>query len=519
MTTCAIYIRKSREDKDRQSHRLTVQREQLPAHALAQGWTPLIYDDGHASAAKGKADDLRERGRLEADIRSGKINVILCIELSRLSRDETLADYLAWLNLCAAHKVKLATMGRILDPSQTSDWMLLLMEGGFSSVEMKILQSRMAEGRQQAHSAGKWLGGVPPAPYVYDKQAGRPVVDPAQLAEMQTIWTLAETHSVHSIAGQLNRPEIFIRRAIADDRLLMCQALRRDPESLDLIPCDWQPVIDADQAERIRAGRRTRKNVPGVRRKAAALLSNLSLLRCGFCGHSVKTWANSKIRKDGSRYDYYGCKTKNSSGDCPQSRLIFQAELNDKVLTNIFRTLAKVDDLKRAWTLSQQQGDLPAQLKQLEREERDANTQKSRLIEAVAEGLLTAADIKDKRNKIDTTLDSIHSQRKALLGQIATPPDWDSLTLTRDDFDLLEEEEQREFLRAVLGRITIFSGHAILTYTFPRHLNGDPTARINFDPPVRRHHKSLPASFSDKPLKNAEKNESRDRYQTRTMKK
>lgn len=33
----AIYIRKSREDKDKHAHRLTVQREQLPAHALAQG--------------------------------------------------------------------------------------------------------------------------------------------------------------------------------------------------------------------------------------------------------------------------------------------------------------------------------------------------------------------------------------------------------------------------------------------------------------------------------------------------
>ncbi|MBE0653119.1 MAG: recombinase family protein, partial [Bacteroidales bacterium] len=100
MLSCAIYIRKSREDKSKPAHRLTVQREQLPAYAKAQGWTSLIYDDGHASAARGKTEDLQQRNRLESDIRAGKINIILTIELSRLSRDDSMQDYTAWLHLC-----------------------------------------------------------------------------------------------------------------------------------------------------------------------------------------------------------------------------------------------------------------------------------------------------------------------------------------------------------------------------------------------------------------------------------
>jgi DNA invertase Pin-like site-specific DNA recombinase len=139
--TAAVYIRKSRKDADKPSHRLTVQREHLPAYAKAQGWQVEIYDDGHASAARGKTEDLRERARLEDDIRASRIDIILTIELSRLSRDDSLQDYVAWLHLCGEHGVKLATMSRILDPAQHSDWMLLLMEGGFSSVEMKVLQA------------------------------------------------------------------------------------------------------------------------------------------------------------------------------------------------------------------------------------------------------------------------------------------------------------------------------------------------------------------------------------------
>ena len=169
--------------------------------------------------------------------------MILTIELSRLSRDETLEDYLAWLNLCSSHGVKLATPSRILDPSQHSDWMLLLMEGGFSSVEMKVLQARMKEGRAEAFRKGKWLGGSPPPPYVYDKATGSLQVDPDQLAKMSRLWSLTETKSAREISEALDMPPIAVRRAISEERLLFYQALREDPQTGELIPCDWPPVM------------------------------------------------------------------------------------------------------------------------------------------------------------------------------------------------------------------------------------------------------------------------------------
>jgi hypothetical protein len=229
---------------------------------------------------------------------------------------------------------------------------------------------------------------------------------------------------------------------------------------------------------------------------SAALLSNLDLLYCGFCGRTVKTWSNSKTRRDGSRLDYYGCQIKSDRGACPQSRMIQQPELNERVLANLFRTLRKIDDLKRAWFLSQEQGDIPTELQGLDRAERTAIAQKTRLVEAVAEGLLTSSDVKAKRAEIDAALDVITTRRQSLLRQLAAPPDWDNLLQNRDDFDLLTNEEQREFLTLVLARVDIYSGHALITYRFPRHPNGDPTSRINFPPPKRPHHPSPPKKFT-----------------------
>ena len=93
---CAIYIRKSREQDNSPSYRLTVQRNQLPKFAQERDWISEVYDDGHASAARGKVEHLPERSRLEEDIKKGKVDIILVIELSRLSRDDTMQDYIAW---------------------------------------------------------------------------------------------------------------------------------------------------------------------------------------------------------------------------------------------------------------------------------------------------------------------------------------------------------------------------------------------------------------------------------------
>lgn len=104
MIRAAVYIRKSREDKTKPGYRLSLQRRQLPAHAGSQGWHAAIYDDGHASAARGKIEDFKERSRLKADIRANKIDIVVVIGLSRLSRDDSLQDYVAWLFYQALRK-------------------------------------------------------------------------------------------------------------------------------------------------------------------------------------------------------------------------------------------------------------------------------------------------------------------------------------------------------------------------------------------------------------------------------
>jgi DNA invertase Pin-like site-specific DNA recombinase len=489
MTTAAVYIRKSREDKESPAYRLTVQREQLPAYAVSQGWQPIIYDDGYASAAHGKTENLHERARMEADIRAGKIDLILTIELSRLSRDDTLEDYLSWLNLCGEHGVCLSTMSRILDPRQHSDWMLLLMEGGFSSVEMRRLRERMEEGRAEAYREGKWLGGTPPPPYVYDHATGQICVDEGRLEHCRRIWAMAENRSAKSVAEEQGLAEITVRRMLSDDRLLFYQGLRKTPAG-EILAGQWPAVMDQDQAERIRMARRTRRNGPEERRPHAALLSNLGLLVCGYCGRTVKTWYNSRTRNDGTRLDYYGCQVKNSAGECPRSRLIPQPVLEERVIENVFNTLSRLDDLIDYWG-SHQTGDITTQLKQFNAEAAAVKEQKERLVAAIAAGVIEFADAKKQREALVAKLDDIGAKRQDLISSRQDPPDWEALrSISRETFLLESDQKQRRFLKGVLSEVRVFSTYALLAYAFPREPDGNRIARIHFPPPQRGRRRS-----------------------------
>lgn len=474
MTRCAIYIRKSRDDGP--SHRLTIQREQLPAHARNQGWAVCIYDDGHASAARGKAEDLVERGRLEADIRAGKVDLILCIELSRLSRDDSMQDYTAWLHLCSQHRVKLATPSRILDPAQHSDWMLLLMEGGFSSVEMKVLQARMKEGRQQAYRAGKYLGGNPPIPYRYDRAQGL-IVDPDQLPAFRKLIKLAETLPAKEVARRVGLPHIAVRRAIADDRLLFYQALRIDPDTGETLPGQWPAVIDSDQAAKIRAAR-IHKRSGYHRQKYAGLLSNMGLLICAYCGRPYRAGVAGRTRKDGTKLKYYGCPGKDHKGECPESRMIQQHTIDAAVETNLLGTLARLEDLHQLW-ISNRQTDPAARIADLDREATTLRTKKQRLVAAIAEGIIDWSDAKTQSTQIETALADLQQRRQAIANTTTEPPPWDALATIADTWPDLDATDQRAAIRSTIEQIRISATYMVIIYKFPRNADGTTTSRVH----------------------------------------
>ena len=485
---CGIYIRKSRKERDKGdvkaiSHRLTLQREELPEFARAQGWTYEVYDDGYASAARGKIEDLKERARLEADIRAGKINVILCIELERLSRDDTAEDYFRWLSMCKQFGVKLATPTKTTDPACTDEWVLSGITGILSSAEMQRLKTRMDEGYTKLVKDGKWLGGIPPAPYVYDYANSRPIIDQEKLPMMKQLWSLATEFSAKAVAEKLGLPEIFVRRSISDARLLIYQAKRVNPPDGSVIDCDWEACLDEETANKIIAARRTRRNLKGRKAPYASLLSAMGILRCAYCGSTAKVW-QGKTNKDGRRTDYYGCQKKNGR-TCPQSQMVKQSILNELVVTNLLHTLNDIEQLKKYWLENQRESDPRKRLDELSKAEKKEEEKKRRLVQAVGEGHLEFADIKPEMAKITAKITEIQMEREEINRQQTEMPDLDALSVTPADWHEFDTDDRRALILAAIERIDLYNSYAIITYRFPRHTSGDCTSRIKLPPQIK----------------------------------
>ena len=91
---CAIYTRKSSDEGlEKEFNSLDAQREACAAYVLSQkhaGWVPVpdLYDDGGLSGGTMERPALL---RLLADIKSGKVQIVVVYKVDRLTR--SLADF------------------------------------------------------------------------------------------------------------------------------------------------------------------------------------------------------------------------------------------------------------------------------------------------------------------------------------------------------------------------------------------------------------------------------------------
>src|SRR5437764_2319207 len=108
---CAIYTRKSTEHNlDLEFNSLDAQREACEAYIKSQaheGWrlVPDRYDDGAFSGASLERPALQ---KLLADVRSGKIDIVVVYKVDRLTR--SLADFAKLVEVFDQHSVSFVSV-------------------------------------------------------------------------------------------------------------------------------------------------------------------------------------------------------------------------------------------------------------------------------------------------------------------------------------------------------------------------------------------------------------------------
>jgi DNA invertase Pin-like site-specific DNA recombinase len=205
LARCAIYTRKSTEyNLELAFNSLDAQREACEAYIKSQaheGWRliPGRYDDGAFSGASLDRPALQQ---LLAEVRAGKIDIVLVYKVDRLTR--SLADFAKLIELFDAHGVSFVSVTQSFNTSSSMGRLTLNVLLSFAQFERELIGERVRDKIAASKRKGLWVGG--PVPLGYAAVDKKIVVVAAEAAAVRTIFArYLELGSVRALAQDLDR--------------------------------------------------------------------------------------------------------------------------------------------------------------------------------------------------------------------------------------------------------------------------------------------------------------------------
>ena len=150
-----VYIRQSSMQQVRQHTESQHRQRQLVQRAVALGWAAeqvVVIDEdlGQSAAATGQRSGFE---RLIGEVAVGAVGVILSLEASRISRDNSRWYHL--LDICAITQTLIGDAEALYDPCTYNDRLLLGLKGTMSEAELHVMQQRLvAAVRSPSHPQG-----------------------------------------------------------------------------------------------------------------------------------------------------------------------------------------------------------------------------------------------------------------------------------------------------------------------------------------------------------------------------
>jgi len=198
----AIYLRKSRgeSEKDLDNHK-----NALIEICERNGWEYDIFEEivsGESLELRPKAQELLYYLENEPD----SYDAILVMDIDRLSRAGTSESDLV-KKLLIDSETLLVIKDRIMDLSNEQDDITYDIQSFVAKLEYKMIKKRLRQGKFQNAKKGYWSNGIPPIPYLYNKEARMLSIDETLLRTYRYIIdsVVIDRKSTNQIAYELNQ--------------------------------------------------------------------------------------------------------------------------------------------------------------------------------------------------------------------------------------------------------------------------------------------------------------------------
>jgi DNA invertase Pin-like site-specific DNA recombinase len=155
---CAIYTRKSSDEGlGQEFNSLDAQREACEAFILSQkhaGWAVVLnlYDDGGLSGGTLERPALQ---RLLADIKAGKVQIVVVYKVDRLTR--SLADFAKIVDVLDAHGASFVSVTQSFNTTTSMGRLTLNMLLSFAQFEREIAGERIRDKIAASKAKGMWM--------------------------------------------------------------------------------------------------------------------------------------------------------------------------------------------------------------------------------------------------------------------------------------------------------------------------------------------------------------------------
>lgn len=189
----ALYARVSSAIQ-RDRHTIESQLRVLPDFAIARGWeiVATFTDDGRTAKA-GHLDARVGLTQLLAGAALGRFDVVVVIDLDRLTRSEDLTERGAIMGALqrAGVRIAIAATGTIHDLNSDEGDLQVALGGYFAAAWGRKHRTRIVEGKLTAISKGKKPAGPTPYGYRYDRFSGVWSVDENESAIVREVYQRA----------------------------------------------------------------------------------------------------------------------------------------------------------------------------------------------------------------------------------------------------------------------------------------------------------------------------------------
>ena len=209
---CAIYTRKSSDEGlEKEFNSLDAQREACEAYIISQrhaGWVAVrdLYDDGGLSGGTMERPALM---RLLADIKSGKVQIVVVYKVDRLTR--SLADFAKIVDVLDAAGTSFVSVTQQFNTTTSMGRLTLNMLLSFAQFEREIAGERIRDKIAASKAKGMWMGGN--VPLGYDVRERRLIVNDAEAETVRMIFgRYAELGSVRLLGHELDRLGVVSKR-------------------------------------------------------------------------------------------------------------------------------------------------------------------------------------------------------------------------------------------------------------------------------------------------------------------